>query len=87
MQPACTQRCGSYSSVRGSRLPLTIWDAYRLRCLRATQELYEAVPIALAPVLGNPLSLAAAGVDRTLPLQEQVFHRIPSLLCLFRLKQ
>ena len=29
------------------------------------------MPIALAPVLGNPLSLAAAGVNRSLPLQEQ----------------
>lgn len=38
-------------------------------CLQA---MYEAVPIALAPVLGNPVSLAAAGVDRSLPLQEQV---------------
>lgn len=38
------------------------------------QELYDAVPIALAPVLGNPISLAAAGVDRTLPLQEQARH-------------
>jgi hypothetical protein len=36
------------------------------------QAMYEAVPIALAPVLGNPVSLAAAGVDRSLPLQEQV---------------
>jgi hypothetical protein len=36
------------------------------------QELYEAVPIALAPVLGNPIALAAAGVDRSLSLQDQV---------------
>lgn len=36
------------------------------------QEVYEGVPIALAPVLGNPLSLAAAGIDRSAPLQTQV---------------
>lgn len=48
------------------------------------QELYDAVPIALAPVLGNPLSLAAAGVDRTLPLSEQVLPRTPSLVSLLR---
>lgn len=36
------------------------------------QELYSAVPVALAPVLGNPILLAAFGVDRKAPLQEQV---------------
>ena len=28
-----------------------------------TQELYQSVPVALAPVLGNPIALAAFGVD------------------------
>ena len=36
------------------------------------QELYQAVPVALAPVLGNPILLAAFGVDRKAPLQDQV---------------
>jgi len=42
------------------------------------QELYEAVPVALAPVLGNPLSLAAAGIDRSAPLQTQARLMITS---------
>lgn len=36
------------------------------------QELYSAVPVALAPILGNPILLAAFGVDRSAPLQDQV---------------
>ena len=43
--------------------------------------MYEAVPIALAPVLGNPVSLAAAGVDRSLPLQEQVCFNTAVIVC------
>ena len=35
------------------------------------QELYQAVPVALAPVLGNPIALAAFGVDRTASLPDQ----------------
>ena len=38
----------------------------------AAQELYPAVPIALAPVLGNPILLAAFGVDTQAPLPDQV---------------
>ncbi len=35
------------------------------------QELYQAVPVALAPVLGNPLALAAFGLDRSASLPDQ----------------
>ena len=35
------------------------------------QELYATVPIALAPVLGNPVLLAAFGVDTSAPLPQQ----------------
>lgn len=37
----------------------------------ALQELYSAVPVALAPILGNPLALAAFGIDRSAPIAEQ----------------
>lgn len=49
----------------------SIWPTLGPLLPRVPKELYEAVPIALAPVLGNPLSLASAGVDRSLPLQDQ----------------
>ena len=39
------------------------------------QELYSAVPIALAPVLGNPILLAAFGVDTSAPLPQQAGSR------------
>ena len=48
----------------------------------AHQELYEAVPLALAPVLGNPIALASVGIDRSLPLPQQV--RLPGLSSLIR---
>ena len=50
-----------------------------LRPVLAVQELYSAVPVALAPVLGNPILLAAFGVDRTAPLQDQVPPPVLSL--------
>lgn len=53
--------------------------AWILRECCCMQELYSAVPVALAPVLGNPLLLAAFGVDRTAPLQEQVLLSHPFL--------
>ena len=42
------------------------------------QELYQSVPIALAPVLGNPIALAAFGLDRDAPLPDQA--RMPLTL-------
>jgi len=51
--------------------PNSIWPTLGPLLPRVPQSVYDAVPIALAPVLGNPLSLAAAGIDRSLPLQEQ----------------
>ena len=42
------------------------------------QELYQAVPVALAPVLGNPLALAAFGLDRSASLPDQA--RTPQLV-------
>lgn len=50
-----------------------------------TQELYEAVPLALAPVLGNPIALASVGIDRSLPLPQQV--RLKGLSSLIRKPQ
>lgn len=54
--------------------------AWILREACCMQELYSAVPVALAPVLGNPILLAAFGVDRTAPLQEQVLLSHPLVL-------
>jgi len=39
------------------------------RC--GAQALYPAVPLALAPALGNPILLAAFGVDASAPLAQQ----------------
>ena len=36
------------------------------------QGLYNALPYALSPVLGNPLAMAAVNVDRTASLPTQV---------------
>lgn len=58
---------GNAVDLKGSSLT-------RASCLML-QEMYEAVPIALAPVLGNPVSLASAGINRSAPLQEQVQFR------------
>ena len=35
-------------------------------------QLYNALPIALSPILTNPFSIAMNGVDRAAPLQRQV---------------
>ena len=51
---------------------LSAYIACIWKLLSAAQELYSAVPVALAPVLGNPILLAAFGVDRNAPLQDQV---------------
>lgn len=42
------------------------------------QELYASVPVALAPVLGNPIMLAAFGVDTSAPLPDQAQPSMPS---------
>ncbi len=39
--------------------------------MSGVQELYGSVPVALAPILGNPILLAAFGVDTSAPLQDQ----------------
>lgn len=49
----------------------SLWPVLGPLLPQVPKEMYEAVPIALAPVLGNPLSLASAGVNRSAPLQEQ----------------
>ena len=36
------------------------------------QDVYNMLPLLLSPVLGNPVSLAAVGVDRSKSLPEQV---------------
>ena len=40
--------------------------------LLALQEFYSALPVALAPTLGNPLALAAYGIDPQASLPERV---------------
>ena len=47
------------------------------------QGLYNALPYALSPVLGNPLAMAAVNVDRTASLPTQVsclHHRLQQKL-------
>lgn len=40
--------------------------------VRVLQELYRAVPVLLAPVLGNPLALASYGIDPTASIPDKV---------------
>ena len=45
---------------------------FRFHCF---QDLYSAAPVALAPFLGNPVLLAAFGIDKSAPFLDQViFH-------------
>ena len=76
-----TGRCEWSCSRHPSELDVHGGADRRCRCgsfgkliLPRPQDVYGAVPIALAPVLGNPLALAAAGVDRSLPIQQQVLQ-------------
>ncbi len=46
------------------------------------QSLYNAIPYALSPILGNPLALAAVNVDRTANIFTQV---CPPVLLQYRL--
>ena len=43
-------------------------------------EIYAALPLALAPVLGNPLNLLAAGVDAAAPPAEQAAQLVQTAL-------
>ncbi|EIE25026.1 alpha/beta-hydrolase [Coccomyxa subellipsoidea C-169] len=49
----------------------SLWPALGPFLPRVPKELYGSVPVALAPILGNPILLAAFGVDTSAPLQDQ----------------
>ncbi|KAK9838483.1 hypothetical protein WJX81_002279 [Elliptochloris bilobata] len=49
----------------------SIWPRLGSLLPQVPKELYSTIPIALAPVLGNPILLAAFGVDMSAPLPQQ----------------
>ncbi|KAK9908919.1 hypothetical protein WJX75_004666 [Coccomyxa subellipsoidea] len=49
----------------------SLWPALGPFLPRVPKELYGSVPVALSPILGNPILLAAFGVDTSAPLPDQ----------------
>ena len=47
-------------------------------------EMYALMPFALAPVLGNPINLLAAGVDSDAPVRQQAAQLVQSALALLQ---
>lgn len=52
--------------------------------VQVPQELYPLLPLALAPVLGNPVNLLAAGVDGSASVQQQAAQLVNTALSLLR---
>ncbi len=74
-RPSVRRRRARARRPRAPRAPPPAPRAER-RC--GAQALYPAVPLALAPALGNPILLAAFGVDASAPLAQQARRPAPA---------